>query len=280
MMKTLPWIRVLLWASTFLPSVHAADLGALMLGLTPVQREPGQLQQVASARAGADIPVYLRATPGARATLVLLPGGSGAIGTIGPLGWPVGNNFLVRSAPLFAAQGFNLAIMARSSDQTDMDYPFRVSPPAIDDLRRVLRQVRSSWGGPVWLVGTSRGTVSGAAAAIAMRDEGLIDGLVLTSSIVSARTVGAVPLQALDKISIPVVVLHHEKDACRLCRPDQVPSIDHGLVNSRRHALLMFAGGQGESGDPCHALHFHGFIGAEPEAVARITDWIAATPMP
>jgi hypothetical protein len=84
----------------------------------------------------------------------------------------------------------------------------------------------------------------------------------------------------LDKIKIPVLVMHHEKDACFLCQPDQAVSIDRGLVHSPRHALLMFAQGQGESGDPCHALHFHGFIGAEAQAVERIADWIADTPMP
>lgn len=270
------WIRVLLCLCVFLPSVRAAEM---LQGLTEAQLAPGRLQRVASAREAAEIPVYLRATPGAKATLVLLPGGSGGIGKIGPQGWPEGANFLVRSAPLFAAKGFNLAIMARPSDQTDMDYPFRVSAPAMDDLRRVLRQVRSSFAGPVWVVGTSRGTVSGTAAAISMREEGLIDGLVLTASVTSAKTIGAVPLQALDKISIPVLVVHHEKDACRVCRPDEALAIDRGLVNSRRHAFIMFAGGEGESGNPCEALHFHGFIGAEPQAVERIADWITATPL-
>ena len=257
-----------------------AQSADLLQGLTSAQLAPGHLQRVASSREGAEIPVYFRATPGAKGSLVLLPGGAGGMGKIGSAGWPEGANFLVRSAPLFAAKGFNVAIVSRPSDQSDMDYPFRVSASAMEDLRRVLRQVRSTFAGPVWVVGTSRGTVSGTAAAIAMRDEGLIDGLVLTSSVTAYKTVGAVPTQALDKISIPVLVFHHEKDACRICRPEEVPAIDRGLINSRKHALIMFSGGEGESGNPCEALHFHGFIGAEPQAVERITDWIAATPLP
>lgn len=260
-----------------LSTAQSADL---LQGLTPAQLAPGQLQGLASPREGAEIPVYLRATPGAKATLVLLPGGAGGIGKIGPLGWPNGQNFLARSAPLFAAKGFNLAIMARPSDQVDMDYPFRVSASAMEDLRRVLRQVRTTFAGPVWVVGTSRGTVSGTAAAIAMRDQGLIDGLVLTSSVTASKTVGAVPFQALEKITIPVLVVHHEKDACKVCRPEDASAIDRGLVNSKKHSLLMFTGGEGESGNPCEALHFHGFIGAEPQAVERIAEWIAATPLP
>jgi len=271
------WMWVVLGLLCAALSANAADL---LQGLTPAQLAPGQLQRLASPREGAEIPVYLRSTPGAKGTMVLLPGGAGGIGKIGPLGWPDGQNFLVRSAPLFAAKGFNLAIVARPSDQTDMDYPFRVSPSAMEDLRRVLRQVRSSFAGPVWLVGTSRGTVSGTAAAIAMREEGLIDGLVLTASVTASKTVGAVPFQALEKITIPVLVVHHEKDACKVCRPEDAPAIDRGLVNSKKHALIMFSGGEGESGNPCEALHFHGFIGAEPQAVERIAEWIAATPLP
>lgn len=270
------WMFVLWGVLGLLPLARAGDL---LQGLTPGQLAPGYLQRVASPRDGAEIPVYLRATPGASATLLLLPGGAGGIGKVGPSGWPDGANFLVRSAPLFSARGFNLAIVARPSDQTDMDYPFRVSPSAMEDLRRVLRQVRSTFAGPVWVVGTSRGTVSGAAAAIAMRDEGLIDGLVLASSVTSSKIPGAVPAQALDKLSIPVLVLHHEKDACKVCRPEEAPAIDRGLTHSRKHALILFSGGEGESGNPCEALHFHGFIGAEPQAVERITDWIAATPL-
>lgn len=271
------WMFIWLCLVGFFPSVRAADL---LQGLTSAQLAPGQLQRVASPREGAEIPVYMRATPGAKAALVLLPGGAGGIGKVGPAGWPDGANFLVRSAPLFSAKGFNLAIVSRPSDQTDMDYPFRVSASAMEDLRRVLRQVRSTFAGPVWVVGTSRGTVSGTAAAIAMREEGLIDGLVLTASVTAYKTVGAVPTQALDKILIPVLVFHHEKDACRICRPEEVAAIDRGLVNSRKHALIMVSGGEGESGNPCEALHFHGFIGAEREAVERITDWIAATSLP
>lgn len=124
--------------------------------------------------------------------------------------WPEGSNFLVRSAPMFAAPGFNVAIVARPSDMEDMDYGFRVSAPHVDDVRRVLHMVKQKLGAPAWLVGTSRGTVSAAAAAIAMRDEALIDGVVLTSSVTSLRRgAGAVPTQDLDRISVPVLVMHH-----------------------------------------------------------------------
>jgi pimeloyl-ACP methyl ester carboxylesterase len=210
------------------------------------------------------------------ATVVLLPGGAGGIGRIGPEGWPDGSNFLVRSAQLFADQGFNIAVMARPSDMNDMDYPFRVSVAHIDDIRKVVQQTKERWDVPVWLVGTSRGTVSGTAAVIAMRDEGLIAGLVLTASVTAGRVTGAVPGQALDKITIPVLVVHHTQDACKICIPSQAKTIEPKLSASPAHATFMLEGGTNPSGDPCEALHYHGFIGMEAQAVQQIADWAKA----
>lgn len=236
----------------------------------------GQLQRIASARPDAQIPVFFSATPNAVATLILLPGGAGGIGHIGPEGWPDGSNFLVRSAQRFAAQGFNITVMARPSDMSDMDYPFRISAAHIDDIRKVVLQTKERWNAPVWLVGTSRGTVSGTAAVIAMRDEGLIGGLVLTSSITAGAVTGAVPGQALEKITVPVLVVHHTQDACKHCPPALAKAIEPKLSASPAHATLMLEGGQNPSGDPCAALHYHGFIGMEAQAVQQIADWVKA----
>ena len=238
--------------------------------------QPGQLQRIASARPDAQIPVFFSATPNAVATVILLPGGAGGIGRLGSEGWPDGSNFLVRGAPLFAAQSFNIAVMARPSDMNDMDYPFRVSAAHIDDIRKVVQQVKERWNVPVWLVGTSRGTVSGTAAVIAMRDEGLITGLVLTASVTAGRVTGAVPGQALDKITVPVLVVHHTQDACKICVPSQAKMIEPKLSASPAHATLMLDGGENPSGDPCEALHYHGFIGMEAQAVQQIADWVKA----
>jgi hypothetical protein len=243
--------------------------------MADVQDDPqGRMVRVASARAPAQIPVYLHASPGAQAVLVMLPGGKGGIGPSKPGQWPGGGNFLIRSAPHFAAAGVHLALMSRPSDQTDMDYAFRISEAHIDDVRRVLEHVRATWGKPIWLVGTSRGTVSGTAVAIALQDQGLVDGLVLTASVVDSRKAGAVPQQALGQLRIPVLVVHHEQDACPVCRPQEVAQILHGLKSSPVKRLRMFRGGEPPRGDPCEAMHHHGFIGLEAEVARYITDWI------
>jgi hypothetical protein len=83
-----------------------------------------------------------------------------------------------------------------------------------------------------------------------------------------------VPTQKLEAIRIPVLVLHHEKDACQICNLSEVPLITNGLKNAPVKKQIMVSGGANPEGDPCEALHWHGFIGMEKEAVDIITDWM------
>jgi pimeloyl-ACP methyl ester carboxylesterase len=163
--------------------------------------------------------------------------------------------------------------MSRASDMTDLDYPDRVSEGHMTDIRTLVDFLKKDTGVPVWLVGTSRGTVSATAAAIKFGNTEL-GGIVLTASVVNYKKVGAVPTQDIASIRIPVLVLHHEQDGCVLCRPYEVPAIVKGLKNAPFKKLVMVSGGDNPTGDPCEAMHYHGFIGKEKEAVAMITDWI------
>jgi hypothetical protein len=57
----------------------------------------------------------------------------------------------------------------------------------------------------VWLVGTSRGTISAVAGAIAFGNEDLA-GIVLTSSVTSVKRTGAVPAQKLmEKEAVEII---------------------------------------------------------------------------
>ena len=166
---------------------------------------------------------------GAKATVFMFPGGGGGFGKIED-GKPTSNNFLVRSAPYFTANGFNVAIFGRPSDSDDLDYADRISDTHMTDVRKVLDFVKTQSAAPVWIVGTSRGTISATATAINLQTD--IAGVVLTSSVVSYKKPGAVPKQDLDRIKVPVLVLHHAKDACPHCQPFEVPAILRGLKNA------------------------------------------------
>ena len=210
---------------------------------------------------------------GAKATVFLFPGGGGGFGKVED-GKPTSNNFLVRSAPYFTANGFNVAIFGRPSDSEDLDYADRISETHMTDVRKVLEFVKRKADVPVWMVGTSRGTISVTAAAINMPGE--MAGVVLTSSVISYKKPGAVPKQDLERIKVPVLVLHHAKDACTLCQPHEVPAILRGLKNAQTKKEIMVSGGENPTGNVCEALHWHGFIGMEREAVDLMANWIKA----
>lgn len=223
-------------------------------------------------RPGVTLTSYFMPRAGASAVLLLLTGGSGSIGLRD--GVPTSLNFLVRSRDHFAAAGFSVFILGRPSDRADLDPAYRIGADHLEDLRRVVAHLRHQTGLPVWLVGTSRGTISATAAAIALGDE--LAGIVLTSSVTAYRIPGAVPTQNLGAVRLPVLVLHHERDACRACSPHELGWIMDGLSRAPVKRRLVVSGGEGPSGDACEALHWHGYIGMEAEAVRLITDWIKA----
>jgi pimeloyl-ACP methyl ester carboxylesterase len=249
--------------------IRSALFALLCVAATGAHAE-GQLLKLPT-RSGVTTTVFWEAAPQARATVLLFPGGGGGFGKVEG-GRALGNNFLVRTAPQFVAAGFNVAIFGRPSDTDDLDYADRVAEPHLADVHAVLAAVKARSGLPLWLVGTSRGTISATAAAI--REQGDIAGLVLTSSVVSPKKPGAVPLQDLAAIRVPVLVMHHQRDACVVCEPREVPAILSALSQAPVKKLLLVDGGANPTGDTCAALHWHGYIGLEAEAVGLISRWI------
>lgn len=221
-------------------------------------------------RPGVTVSFYNMKREGSKATIILLTGGAGGIGLKN--GIPTSNNFLVRSRDLFAANGFDVAVVGKPSDKDDLDGSFRISAEHIEDLRRVVAFLKKDSGLPVWVVGTSMGTISATALATAVGKEE-VSGIVLTSSVTREKT-GAVPEQKLESIQLPVLIVHHEFDECKICVPGEVSQIIKGLKNSPIKKEVYVKGGANPTGNPCAALHWHGFIGMEKEVVDLISDWI------
>lgn len=223
-------------------------------------------------RDGVVTTLFWEAAADSKATVLLFPGGGGGFGKVED-GKATGGNFLVRSAPHFLANGFNVAIFGRPSDMEELSWTERTSSRHMTDVAKVLEFVQQKSSLPIWIVGTSRGTVSGTAMAINVQRPG-IAGLVLTSSVTRYATPGAVPTQDLPAIKIPVLVYHHVKDGCKHCQAYEAPLILKGLKNAPIKKLIVVDGGANPTGDECAGQHWHGFIGMEREAVDQIADWI------
>jgi pimeloyl-ACP methyl ester carboxylesterase len=223
-------------------------------------------------REGQSISYWWMPADGARTTVLLFSGGSGGIGLRD--GRPQSNNFLIRSGEFFRAQGLNVAMLGNPTDKRQLDDAWRTSAMHRADVNGVLADLRQRGSQVLWLVGTSRGTVSVAALGIALQDQ--LAGLVLTASIGSHNVAAtSVPQQAIDQIRLPVLVYHHKNDACRITLARDTEWILRGLKNAPIKKRWIVEGGSNPEGDPCRALHWHGFIGMEEQAAKDISGWIA-----
>lgn len=211
-----------------------------------------------------------------KAVVLSFAGGHGGlqISAQGALGWGAGN-FLVRTRNHWVEQELVVVLVDAPSDRQSSPYLSgrRLTPEHVADVRTVLEWARARYQLPVWLVGTSRGTQSAAYLATELQGAQAPDGIVLTSSIAKDPKGSPVNAMPLEKIRIPVLLVHHEKDACSLCSFADVPSILTRLVHAPRKSLMVFSEGITQ-GDPCEAYAYHGFNGIEAEVVDRIAGWI------
>ncbi|HEX2010362.1 MAG TPA: alpha/beta hydrolase [Roseateles sp.] len=229
-------------------------------------------------REGVSARILFIAPPDPKATLLLLPGGHGGLQLfpIGSMKWGSGN-FLVRARQLFVEQGVAVAVVDAPSDRQAPPYlgGFRQTPAHAADLKALVAWARANSKGPVWLVGTSRGTQSAAYAATELQGPDGPDGLVLSSTILSDPKGRPVPAMPLGKIRVPVLVVHHEQDGCEHCAYSDLPALMAKLANSPKAQLLAFKGGENK-GDPCEAQAYHGFNGLEADVVGQTVAWVLA----
>jgi dienelactone hydrolase len=212
-----------------------------------------------------------------KAAVILFAGGHGGleISPNGNFGWGKGN-FLVRSRQLFAEHDLSVVIVDAPSDRQRQAFTggFRQTPEHVADIKAVIAWVRQQKNLPVWLIGTSRGTQSAAFIATQLSvSAGGPDGLVLTSTMLSDNKERAVPEMPLEKITIPVLVIHHEQDGCKHCPFSAIAGLMRKIDNAPKKELISFKGGESR-GDPCEAFAYHGYNGLEKEVVGKIADWI------
>lgn len=229
-------------------------------------------------RPGVTQRVLILAPPHPAAAVLMFAGGHGGLQlrSDGSLGWGAGN-FLVRTRERFAEQGLLVVLVDAPSDR--QAEPFlsgvRQRPEHAADVKATLAWLRARYAVPMWLVGTSRGTQSVGYLATELSGQDGADGIVLSSSILVDRRGRPVPAMPLDRIRIPVLVVHHEHDECPLCPFSETTTLMAKLESSPRKQLLAFDGGQSR-GDPCEAFAHHGYNGIEDEVVRQIAAWVLA----
>jgi predicted alpha/beta-hydrolase family hydrolase len=215
-------------------------------------------------RPGVTQPVYITAAANPKATVLLFPGAGGVYDQSR-------NNFLVRVAPQFSGAGMTVAIFDAPSDHPQgMGPPFRASAQHGTDIAAVISLLKTRSPAPLWLVGTSNGSISAAEGA-AIVGPPRVAGVVLTSSVWQGGMLGT----PLGQIRMPVLVVHNRDDGCRSSPFGDTASSMSLMTQASSKELLAVSGGSLRS-DPCQALSPHGYYGIENQVVPSIIAWIQA----
>ncbi|MBO0737957.1 MAG: alpha/beta hydrolase [Alphaproteobacteria bacterium] len=245
--------------------------------------EPALAQKAVAQKVVSDIPLVgggservMFTGPGNPiAILVMFAGGEGTvqIADSGKIGRYVAN-FLIRTLPLWVAQGFAVEILGAPNNASLKGQ--RHTEAYADAVGRAVDFARTKSSAPVWLVGTSAGTPGAANGAAHLGSK--VAGLVLTSSVTEPSPGGETVFDTnLAAIRVPVLIVANQNDACRVTPPGDAPRIAAALVHSPRKDVVYVQSDLIVS-SPCEAFAPHAFLGIETAVVKRVADWIRATP--
>lgn len=259
--------------------LHGGLIASLLLGaasVLPAAAAPGELVISIQSRPDVTQGIYLiepAAQP--RAIAVLFIGGEGEL-ALEPGGPAKGKgNFLMRVRQQLSAAGLILAYPDTPSDQKKGYGDFRISPRHGEDIAAVVKALKARNDLPLFLIGTSRGTISATNGGGRLRPE-LVAGVVLTSTVTERSKNKLKPVfdTPLADIKAPVFVLSHKDDTCYVTPPSAIPRLMDAMSAAPRKDTLLLSGGKPPKSDPCEAFAAHGFFGIETQAAKAMTDWI------
>ncbi len=214
----------------------------------------------------------------AEAAALLFIGGGGGIRLRMEDGQPKfgDRNFLPRSRREFIRDGILPVIMDNPSDQqggSGMSDAFRESAQHVTDIRAVVAEVKKRYPElPVFLVGTSRSTISVAYLGRAMGEQ--VAGVVLSSSLFRDRRAPVLSVFDFSSIKTPLLFVHHRDDACESTPYSEAERL------GRNYPLVSVKGGKPAETGACEPLAAHGYYGKETETVDAIAGWMLKKPFP
>jgi hypothetical protein len=256
---------------------RVAVIGALTFAFATAAHAAERVETIPT-RPGVTQGLYIvdaKGTPWATAILYVGGNGAMALNERGPT--VLKGNFLLRIAKRLSAAGIALVYPDTPSNHRSGFGNFRTEPGHAKDGLAVVAWARQHGEAPIFVIGTSRGTISAVNIAASV-EPGAIQGVALTSSLmVPSRTANAIDDAQLARIRLPTLVMHHRSDRCQLTRPADVPQLMDGLKAAPRKDLVWIEGGSPPKSGPCDAKSAHGYFGVEADATKALVDWMKAT---
>jgi hypothetical protein len=244
------------------PAARAADAEAVTIDTTFIVKTP-PVRLDKPAREG-------------RASVVLMTGGDGLL-SLDATGTIINStgNFLIRSADLFLRHGLNVMMAdATPAHPGGLTQAIRLSPTHAAELQGFVSAAVSRWAKPVWVVGTSNGSISTVTAAGFQPALAGLKGVVLTSP-VTVLTAANQPTFSLyvSRITVPTQVVWHEDDHCTFSPPAGSAALFTAIPSADK-ASSTFENGHSVATDPCGAFSEHGYAGIEEKVVDSIAKFI------
>jgi hypothetical protein len=268
---------ILRYAAFLLPLCFAMQVSA-RVHETPIATDGG----ATSGNTGYSIPLgggahqhLLYSSPARpRGSIVMLPGGAGDVGVESDGDVRHGDNFVVRTRAMWTARGYAVVI-PDTIDRANLR-GLRSSATYADIVARLVAFAHGRASGPVFLLGTSQGSIAAMNGAAHARP-GSVAGVVLTESVSvqggSKETVFDADPQ---DVRIPALVVANRDDACRVAPPADAVRIKQAMSRSPDARVAYVSGGQMRSDNACGSLTPHGYFGIEAQVVGLIVTWLQA----
>jgi len=248
----------------------SAAVGLVVLASTALA-SAGERMEAIEPRPGISQNLYVVDARGPPwATAILYVGGNGMLGESGKLT----NTFLMRIRGNLSASGIGLIYAGLPSDRRQGLANSRSDDGHVADAAAIVAWARHRTPAPIFVIGTSRGTVS--AVNIAAHLPETFAGVALASPVTRTSRSGYDPINSrfAAAITVPVLVMHHRDDTCRVTPPADVPALVRSFTSSPRVETVWISGGSEPQSGPCTALAHHGYVGAESAAAERLVDWM------
>jgi pimeloyl-ACP methyl ester carboxylesterase len=193
-----------------------------------------------------------------------------------PMGFGPSTNFLIRVRNDLVDRDFGEVLVEVPSNKLPQGKSdeFRLGPEHLTDIRAVLAEVKKRFpDAKIFLLGTSRGTIS--AAALAAKLEGEVQGAILTSTVTQRDRDGpALSTFNFASIKVPVLLVHHRDDGCKPCPYWAVERL------ARSWPLVIVTGGDPPQSGPCDPQSAHGYWGNYAAVAKAIKAWMLGQDFP
>jgi hypothetical protein len=204
--------------------------------------------------------------------IIMMPGGSGEVDIENDGDMRHGDNFVVRTRDLWVARGYAVVI-ADALDHENMR-GLRSSPQYAGVVDALVEFARGKVTGPVFLLGTSQGSIAAMNGAAHARP-GQLAGVVLTESV---SRLGGSHETVFDAdpadVRVSALVVANRDDACDVAPPSDAPKIARSMTKAPDVRVLYVSGGVNRSRKACGSLTPHGYYGIEQSVVTQIADWM------